>query len=148
MNETQQIPILVYNSNSVDAFGYNSLERCKVVSERMQYLQNVGYLNYISSGYFNNLPVICAIHEIGENCFQNNIIYALPANSSSDIIEQAIDIFSTPIYLTTGNVPLESNLFSDAEDFTIDLHGNPTTPPPPPKTKPFIITEFFSQGDE
>lgn len=71
------IPIIIWVSNKFTGKGYNPQRRCEEVSPRFQKLYDQGALTFITAGYLNNQPVICATGSSGDLCNSRNLLYTL-----------------------------------------------------------------------
>ena len=54
--------------------------RCQEVAKRFQRYSDNETLRYIGTGDVNNLPVLCAVIERGDDCSSDNILVTLPPN--------------------------------------------------------------------
>jgi hypothetical protein len=63
------------------AFGgdYTPDYRCKVVSPKFQQYYKEGKLNYLTTGYANNQPIVCVTKDKGGPCI--GVLFTLKANS-------------------------------------------------------------------
>ncbi|MBD2691370.1 COP23 domain-containing protein [Anabaena catenula] len=71
------IPIILWVSNKFTGAGFNPQRRCAEVSPRFQKLYDQGALTFITAGYLNNQPVICATGSTGGLCNSSNLLYTL-----------------------------------------------------------------------
>jgi hypothetical protein len=71
------IPIILWVSNKFTGAGYNPQRRCEEVSPRFQKLYDQGALTFITAGYLNRQPVICATGSAGGLCNSDNLLYTL-----------------------------------------------------------------------
>jgi hypothetical protein len=71
------VPIILWVSDKFTGKGYNPQRRCEEVSPRFQKLYDQGALTFITAGYMNNQPVICATGAEGGLCNSNNLLYTL-----------------------------------------------------------------------
>ncbi|MEC4893824.1 MAG: COP23 domain-containing protein [Oscillatoria sp. PMC 1051.18] len=71
------VPIIKWVS---DYFGteFTPEKRCQIVSQRFTDYNNRGILNYLTSGYLNRQPVICA----GTSCNSNNLLFTLRSDQN------------------------------------------------------------------
>lgn len=119
--------MLRFKSHYFSSAGYTPIKRCVETSSRLQKLYNEGRLNYISTGYVDNIPAICGFAETDEMCSNKNLIFTLPPHTNPE--EFIIKVFRD------NNL----NKIPSDDDFKVVLHGDPTTPPPPP-IKPFFAS--------
>lgn len=68
-------------------------ERCTEVATRFQRYYDSGILRFISSGYVNEQPVLCAVAETGIDCSTDNLLVTLPPDT--DPIEAARRLMDT-----------------------------------------------------
>lgn len=71
--------------------GYTPLTRCKEVSERFQTYMNQGLLNYITTGYMNNQPVVCVTSSNGGGC--QGLLFTLKSGeNASRVLQQLFEV--------------------------------------------------------
>lgn len=65
---------------------YTPMRRCQEVTERFNQFKNQGILEYVTSGWVNSLPVICA----GQNCSEDTVLLTLKPDQEPDQALQEI----------------------------------------------------------
>lgn len=99
------VPVVRWYSHYFNSAGYTPERRCREVSGRFQNLHNQGQLLYITAGYLNGQPVICA--GSGGGCNSGNLLFTLKAGSdAAAVLQQLFDIrvgaSSSPLYQSSG----------------------------------------------
>lgn len=99
------VPVVRWYSHYFDSAGYTPERRCREVSGRFQNLQNQGLLPYITAGYLNGQPVICA--GSGGGCNSSNLLFTLKAGSdAAAVLQELFDLRSgasaSPLYQSSG----------------------------------------------
>jgi hypothetical protein len=99
------VPVVRWYSHYFEGAGYTPERRCREVSGRFQNLQNQGLLPYITAGYLNGQPVICA--GSGGGCNSSNLLFTLKAGSdAAAVLQELFDLRSgasaSPLYQSSG----------------------------------------------
>lgn len=68
-------------------------KRCTEVATRFQRYYDNGIMRFVSAGYINSQPALCAVVEKGEACSSNNLLVTLPTNT--DPIKAARQLMDT-----------------------------------------------------
>jgi hypothetical protein len=107
------IAVVVWNSTHFSYSGYTPERRCQEVSSRFQKLYNSGQLNFLTAGYLNGQPAICAGNS-NPPCTSDKLLFTLkPGSDAAARIQQMF-------YISSGasNAPLLESSDSSA---TVDL---------------------------
>ncbi|MGD1914208.1 MAG: COP23 domain-containing protein [Rivularia sp. (in: cyanobacteria)] len=93
--------------------GYNPQRRCEEVSSRFQRHYNQGSLDFITAGYLNNQPAICAGNG-GIPCTSEKLLFTLkPGQNAANTIQQLFNIrtgAAGPLYESTRRVSQSSSV--------------------------------------
>lgn len=86
-----QRTVIRWVSGYFSGSGYTPLTRCQEVSERFQNYMNQGLLNYITTGYMNNQPVVCVTSSNGGGC--QGLLFTLKSGeNASRVLQQLFDV--------------------------------------------------------
>jgi Circadian oscillating protein COP23 len=111
---SENIPLIRWVSNYFTHSGYSPEARCRDVSQRFNRYYSQGILNYVTTGYVNNLPVICVASDIGGPCTE--VLFTLkPGENATRAIQQLFDVragASGPLYES------ESRTYIDMKPYT------------------------------
>ncbi|MGB6298020.1 MAG: COP23 domain-containing protein [Rivularia sp. (in: cyanobacteria)] len=98
------VVVVKWVSRHFNRAGYNPQRRCEEVSSRFQRHYNQGNLNFITAGYLNNQPAICAGNG-GVPCTSEKLLFTLkPGQNAANTIQQLFNIrtgASGPLYEST-----------------------------------------------
>jgi hypothetical protein len=81
-----QRTVIRWVSGYISGSGYTPMTRCRGVSERFQTYMNQGGLNYITTGYMNNLPVVCVTSSDGGGC--QGLLFTLKSGENASRVLQ------------------------------------------------------------
>jgi len=85
------LPLIRWVSHHFNHSGYTPGVRCQEVSQRFNRFYTQGILNYVTTGYVNNLPVVCVASDIGGPC--TGVLFTLkPGQDASSTIQQLFDV--------------------------------------------------------
>lgn len=105
------VVIVRWVSKHFKGAGYNPQKRCEEVSARFQKHYDQGNLNFITAGYLNNQPAICAGNG-GVPCTSEKLLFTLkPGQNAARTIQQLFNIRSGaagPLYESTNTTAGES----------------------------------------
>ncbi|NEP57423.1 MAG: hypothetical protein F6K31_10415 [Symploca sp. SIO2G7] len=88
-------PIIKWVSSYFSGAGYTPEVRCKDVSKRFQTFYDNGVLNYITTGIFNNQPVVCVANTYGGPC--QGVLFTLKrGQDASRVVQQLFDLRANP----------------------------------------------------
>lgn len=86
------VVVIKWVSTHFSRGGYNPQRRCQEVSSRFQRHYNQGNLNFITAGYLNNQPAICAGNG-GIPCTSQKLLFTLkPGQNAARTIQQLFNI--------------------------------------------------------
>jgi len=103
---------------------YTPEKRCQIVSQNFQKAEEEGVLNYLTTGVFNNLNVICATRQYGGSC--DRVLFTL---SDEDNPNEVLDALFGVAYrasspaIIKGGSPLQ-----DYYDVTFLINQKSRTP--------------------
>jgi Circadian oscillating protein COP23 len=110
----ENIPLIRWVSNYFSQAGYSPEARCQDVSRRFNQFYSQGLLNYVTTGYVNNMPVVCVASDIGGPCTE--VLFTLkPGQNAARTIQQLFDVRagdSGPLYES------ESRPYIDMKPYT------------------------------
>lgn len=81
-------PVVRWDSNYFSAAGYTPWQRCEEVTGRFQKFHDQGLLDYVTTGYVNGLPVVCA--SSGQGCKPNNVLFTLKRGEDAALAVQKL----------------------------------------------------------
>jgi hypothetical protein len=133
-----QIPVIRWVSNYFD--DYPPQRRCEIVSEKFQNFSRSGELKYITAGYVNRLPVICATGSRVASCSSSTVLFTLkPGQDPRSEISQLESVrygARNPLEQTTGkNTSIDFNDFLSYAP-TENVGDAPSAPSSPPVSSP------------
>jgi serine protease Do len=76
-NQTKVLINWVGKTKDDQDWGINAEKRCQIVSGKFQKAYYENKLDYLTDGLVNNLPVICAITNINDDCDPSNMLFTL-----------------------------------------------------------------------
>jgi hypothetical protein len=82
------LPLLRWESDYFQKFGYTREQRCQAVSAKLEQVDERGMLNYVTIGNINNLPVICAASSLGAGCEES--LFTLQADRNAAVALEEI----------------------------------------------------------
>jgi hypothetical protein len=94
-----EISLIQWNRNDFSSAGYTPEIRCIQVSERLNRLSQNHSLKYLTTGYLNGYPVICAVEDIdnsnNNSCDYENLVVTLipdqnPYNFLANLVDEGI----------------------------------------------------------
>lgn len=115
------VQVVKWTSEFFSDSGYSPERRCQEVSSRFQRLYNSGQLNFITAGYLNGQPAICAGNS-NPPCTSEKLLFTLkPGSNAAARIQQLFNIRSgasgAPLYESS-----ESGGSSSGSSATVDLN--------------------------
>lgn len=88
------VPVVRWYSEYFSGSGYTPLRRCQEVTGRFQSLHSQGQLSFITTGYVNGLPVVCASNSGG--CNNNNLLFTLKSGEdAAAAVQKLFDLRAT-----------------------------------------------------
>ena len=109
------VPVVRWYAEHFSASGYTPERRCQEVSARFDNLSRQGQLGFITTGYVNGQPVVCAGQ--GGGCNNSNLLFTL--KSGSDAAAAVQQLFN--VRAGVGGPLYESS--DDDGPITIDLNN-------------------------
>ncbi|MCC5627043.1 COP23 domain-containing protein [Nostoc sphaeroides CHAB 2801] len=76
--------IMRWRTNQFSEAGYSPLQRCLEVSERFNSFYSSGQLDFITAGYVNGQPVVCATTS-GGSCNRSNVLFTLNRRNKQNV---------------------------------------------------------------
>ena len=95
MADGQRIPVIFWKSNVFDAAGWDPQRRCQEVSGRFDTYNGQGRLDFLTTGFINNLPVICTTPRQGGSC--DGLLYTLKPGQSASETLRALLVMRTKV---------------------------------------------------
>jgi Circadian oscillating protein COP23 len=112
----ENIPLIRWVSNHFTHSGYSPQARCQDVSQRFNRYYNQGILNYVTTGYVNNMPVICVASDKGGPCTE--VLFTLkPGENATRVIQQLFDVragASGPLYENESRIYIDIKAYMQA----------------------------------
>ncbi|MEM7552864.1 MAG: COP23 domain-containing protein [Cyanobacteria bacterium P01_A01_bin.84] len=132
------VVVVKWVSRHFNRAGYNPQKRCEEVSSRFQRHYNQGNLNFITAGYLNNQPAVCAGNG-GAPCTSEKLLFTLkPGQNAANTIQQLFNIrtgAAGPLYESTRASQSSSVSVVDMNKFLQEAPiVNANTPVRTPKT--------------
>lgn len=79
------VAVIKWSSSYFSGSGYTPMQRCQAVTDRFNTYDAKGQLQYMSSGWQNNQPVVCA----GSACTGHNLLFTLrPDQDSAQVLQE------------------------------------------------------------
>ena len=118
---------------------YTPMRRCQEVTERYNKFYAQGILEYITSGWVNSLPVICA----GQTCNTDTVLLTLKPNQEPDRALQQIlanrNGASGPTVQSSGSGSITISLKSYLDRTPVEEAGSPANVGNPVNTAPSSV---------
>lgn len=121
-----------WNSDFFSSSGYNPLNRCQIVSGRLENYRRQGQLNFIGVGAMNGQTIICTAVDYG-SC--NGLIYTLkpyqnPEQTLQQFLQHRMGVAGVqPLFESEDDAPAFP-AFIDVRPFIeVDTRSNPVTSP-------------------
>jgi len=137
------VQVVKWNSEFFSDSGYTPERRCQEVSSRFQNHYNRGQLNFLTAGYLNGQPAICAGNS-NPPCTSDKLLFTLkPGSDAAARIQQIFNIS-----VGASNAPLLESADSNSSatvDFNRFLEGasvvqpSGSAPNPAPNTQPAVV---------
>jgi Circadian oscillating protein COP23 len=113
---TGNLPLIRWNSRYFADSGYTPSARCQDVSQRFNTFYSRGILNYITTGYVNNMPVVCVASAKGGPCTE--VLFTLkPRENATQVIQQLFDVrvgASGPLYESESRIYVDMRPYTDS----------------------------------
>lgn len=130
-----QIPIFAWTSTDFPP-PWTPMRRCQEVSQRMTQHNNAGNLEYITTGYVNGQPVICASNACRPD--GSNLLYTLkpgqdPAEELEKLLAHRAGASNAPLAQSTGGgktLSLKQYLRTAPVEPVAEAPVAPASPPP------------------
>ncbi len=98
---------------------YTPQRRCEIVSERFQRASEQGNLNYLTTGFFNGLPVVCGTSQRGGSC--DIVLLTLrEGDDSVKTVEQLLGIGSYASVALEQSTGMERTYYDFNQAFDLD----------------------------
>jgi hypothetical protein len=110
------VPVVRWYAEYFSASGYTPERRCQEVSSRFDNLSRQGQLGFITTGYVNGQPVVCAGQ--GGGCNNSNLLFTLKSGAdAAAAVQQLFDLragVGGPLYESSaedGGITIDLNNF-------------------------------------
>ncbi|MCT7985516.1 COP23 domain-containing protein [Laspinema sp. A4] len=120
------VPVVRWYAEYFSGSGYTPERRCQEVSSRFDNLSRQGQLGFITTGYVNGQPVVCAGQ--GGGCNSSNLLFTLKSGTdAAAAVQQLFDIragVGGPLYESSGDdgaITIDLNNFLD--NAAVDPNG-------------------------
>jgi hypothetical protein len=110
-------PVVRWYSNYFSASGYTPWQRCEEVTGRFQKFHDQGLLDYVTTGYVNGLPVVCA--SSGQGCKPNNVLFTLKRGEDAALAVQKLFNLGSAVASGGSAAPLYE---TSADDNSISVN--------------------------
>mgnify|MGYP002785197773 CR=1 FL=1 len=110
------MPLVRWVSHFFNHSGYTPEVRCRDVSQRFNRFYNQGILNFITTGYINNLPVVCVATQIGGPCTAT-LFTLKPNQNATSTIQQLFDVragASGPLHESGDRIYIDMRPYTQA----------------------------------
>jgi hypothetical protein len=111
------VAVIKWTSEAFSYSGYTPERRCQEVSSRFQRLHNSGQLNFLTAGYLNGQPAICAGNS-NPPCTSDKLLFTL--KPGSDAAQRIQQIFN--ISVGASNSPLLESRDGSNSSVTVDMN--------------------------
>ncbi|TBR58944.1 hypothetical protein B4U84_24035 [Westiellopsis prolifica IICB1] len=71
--------------------GLKPAQRCQIVSDNFQKAYEQGQLNYLTWGFSNKTPVICAVSQYARSCRDGMLLFTLKRKEDASLVLQHLD---------------------------------------------------------
>jgi len=113
-------PIIKWVSSHFSSAGYTPEVRCQGVTKRFQTFYENGVLNYITTGIFNNQPVVCVANTYGGPC--QGVLFTLKrGQDASRVVQQLFELRSGPNNNTAPLRESASRVYFDLNQYLESL---------------------------
>lgn len=114
------VRVVVWNSEHFSYSGYTPERRCQEVSSRFQRLYNSGQLRFVTAGYLNGQPAICAGNS-SPPCTSDKLLFTLkPGSDAAERIQRIFEIGSSNA--SNPRPPLYESPDGSSSPATIDMN--------------------------
>lgn len=111
------VAVVVWYSTHFSYSGYTPERRCQEVSSRFQRLYSTGQLNFLTAGYLNGQPAICAGNS-NPPCTDAKLLFTLkPGSDAAARIQQIFNIS-----VGASNAPLYESQDGSNSSVTVDMN--------------------------
>lgn len=87
------IRIIGWKSEFFSRFGWNPQKRCAAVTPKFQQFYNAGQLKYLTTGYVQGYPIVCALAKEDDACGSNRQLFTMkPHDNPNQLLHQLMDI--------------------------------------------------------
>lgn len=134
------VPVVRWYSEHFSAAGYTPERRCQEVSARFQNLHSQRLLDFVTAGYLNGQPVVCASQN--GSCNSGNLLFTLKAGSdAAAVLQQLFDLrsnaSSTPLYQSSrGSSAPTIDMNDYLENAAVETPENSTSEAAPTEAAP------------
>lgn len=111
-----RVPVVRWNSQYFSGSGYTPEQRCQEVTGRFQKAANSQALSFVTTGYVNGLPVVCASGRGG--CNNSNILFTLKPREDASLAVQKL------FNLSQGKATASPLWESSTDDNSVSINMN------------------------
>ena len=87
------IRIIGWKSEFFSKFGWSPQERCEAVTPKFQQFYDAEQLKYLTTGYSNGYPIVCALAEKNDICDSSRQLFTMkPHDNPKQVLYQLMDI--------------------------------------------------------
>lgn len=87
------IRIIGWKSEFFSRFGWNPQKRCAEVTPKFQQFYDAGQLKYLTTGYSNGYPIVCALAQENDACESSRQLFTMkPHDNPNQLLHQLMDI--------------------------------------------------------
>ena len=87
------IRIIGWKSEFFSRFNWNPQSRCEAVTPKFQEFYDAGQLKYLTTGYADGYPIVCALSQENDACEKNRQLLTMkPHDNPNQILHQLMDI--------------------------------------------------------
>lgn len=123
-------PVMALYSQEFSGSGYTPERRCQEIAQRFTQFSATGQLNYLTTGYVNNAPVICVVSSHGMPCAGDTVLFTLKPNDPESATSKLQRLFN--IRAGASDILFESEddagTYIDFNQFLNGITAESTTP--------------------
>lgn len=110
------VPLIRWVSHYFEHSGYSPEVRCQDVSQRFNRFYNQGVLNFVTTGFVNNQPVVCVASDMGGPC--QGVLFTLKSGQNATrTIQQLFDVragASGPLFESDDRIYVDMKPYTQA----------------------------------
>lgn len=139
------IRIIGWKSEFFSRFGWNPQKRCAAVTPKFQQFYDAKQLQYLTTGYSNGYPVVCALAQENDACDSNRQLFTMkPHDNPNQLLHQLMDILKGK----TADMLLQNSGGETLVPVPELFRRAPITDRTPPRRRKSAGTQMQSKPDD